>query len=524
MRLGTVAETIRPMMAPRLSPEEALFATSPSASRRSQSGQNVPAVRREIAQAAKAAQEEGLRYLELGDAYSASIAFKKLVELLPIAPTYALLGFSYFYMGDYLRAANILERAVKLEPRDAHALAGLGLAYSRYGKTQKAINAFRKVLSLNVQDAGIHFYLGHLYSELGQVTQAEKEYTEAINLKRDFLPAYEYLADLYLELGRKHNDEPRFQQAIGVYLGLIESNPSAAAAHNNIGVIYNELGHREEAREAFEKAATLKPDDVVVLSNLGTVYLQTGRFAEARPVWQRLVEKLQEDPEPKKRFLAQAYNNLGAVIVLEYSLQEMDSGAGDPELLRRAEETYLKAIKTDPNYVDPYTGLGVIYYRQGRADEANQAFLKALELDPNSEAANDNLRVIPLDPLVGATWAQVSALKRGTPADVDVLVDKAVEIQQRVLEEHEREPRIGVFTPEDLMAALLPPVKEMDSDTRFRLAAKLFERNLLSSGKAARLASMDRVAFLLNLHKVGVAVIDLDEEQLEDQARYVNSH
>src|SRR5947209_14911944 len=178
--------------------------------------------------------------------------------------------------------------------------------------------------------------------------------------------------------------------------------------------------------------------------------------------WQRLVEKLQEDPEPKKRFLAQAYNNLGAVIVLEYSLQEMDSGAGDPELLRRAEETYLKAIKTDPNYVDPYTGLGVIYYRQGRADQANQAFLKALELDPNSEAANDNLRVIPLDPLVGATWAQVSALKRGTPADVDVLVDKAVEIQQRVLEEHEREPRIGVFTPEDLMAALLPPVKEMD--------------------------------------------------------------
>ena len=105
-----------------------------------------------------------------------------------------------------------------------------------------------------------------------------------------------------------------------------------------------------------------------------------------------------------------------------------------------------------------------------------------------------------------------------------MLVDKAVEIQQRVLEEHEREPRIGVFTPEDLMAALLPPVKEMDSDTRFRLAAKLFERNLLSSGKAARLASMDRVAFLLNLHKVGVAVIDLDEEQLEDQARYVNSH
>ena len=48
----------------------------------------------------------------------------------------------------------------------------------------------------------------------------------------------------------------------------------------------------------------------------------------------------------------------------------------------------------------------MVYYKQGRADEAKQTFLKALELDQNSEAANDNLRVIPLDPLVGVIWAR----------------------------------------------------------------------------------------------------------------------
>jgi hypothetical protein len=31
------------------------------------------------------------------------------------------------------------------------------------------------------------------------------------------------------------------------------------------------------------------------------------------------------------------------------------------------------------------------------------------------------------------------------------------------------------------------------------------------------------VTFLMELHKFGVAVIDLDEEQLESQSRYVNS-
>lgn len=94
-------------------------------------------------------------------------------------------------------------------------------------------------------------------------------------------------------------------------------------------------------------------------------------------------------------------------------------------------------------------------------------------------------------------------------------------IPKGLLEEHEL--RIGDFTPENLVGALLPAVKEMDPDNRLRFASKLFERNLLSSGKAARLAGMDRVTFLLNLHKVGVAAIDLDEEELEDQAHYVNS-
>ena len=46
------------------------------------------------------------------------------------------------------------------------------------------------------------------------------------------------------------------------------------------------------------------------------------------------------------------------------------------------------------------------------------------------------------------------------------------------------------------------------------MAAKLFEMGRLSSGMAAMLAKIDRVAFLLNLHHYGVSMIDLDEEEL----------
>lgn len=78
-------------------------------------------------------------------------------------------------------------------------------------------------------------------------------------------------------------------------------------------------------------------------------------------------------------------------------------------------------------------------------------------------------------------------------------------------------------SPEELLEALSDSMKGLDQKARFVIAALLFKHDVLSSGKAARLAGLDRVSFLVDLHKVGVPVIDLDEEQLESQARYVNS-
>jgi predicted HTH domain antitoxin len=46
------------------------------------------------------------------------------------------------------------------------------------------------------------------------------------------------------------------------------------------------------------------------------------------------------------------------------------------------------------------------------------------------------------------------------------------------------------------------------------MAVKLFEMKRLSSGMAAALIGTDRVSFLLNLHRYGVAMIDLTEEEL----------
>ena len=69
--------------------------------------------------------------------------------------------------------------------------------------------------------------------------------------------------------------------------------------------------------------------------------------------------------------------------------------------------------------------------------------------------------------------------------------------------------------PPSLPDALKRSQEQFEQEAKMAMAVKLFEMKRLSSGMAARLAGVDRVSFLLNLHLYGVAMIDLDEKELQ---------
>ena len=82
--------------------------------------------------------------------------------------------------------------------------------------------------------------------------------------------------------------------------------------------------------------------------------------------------------------------------------------------------------------------------------------------------------------------------------------------------------QLTIEYPDDLLLALGVRAEQFEQEARFALAAKLFEMGRLSSGKAARLAGMDRVTFLLSLHRIGVAMLDMDETEMEDERQYAS--
>ncbi len=73
---------------------------------------------------------------------------------------------------------------------------------------------------------------------------------------------------------------------------------------------------------------------------------------------------------------------------------------------------------------------------------------------------------------------------------------------------------LKVSYPDALPDALHQTPAEFEHEAKMAMAVKLFEMNRLSTGAAATLVGMDRVAFLLELHRYGTAMIDLTEEEL----------
>ena len=74
--------------------------------------------------------------------------------------------------------------------------------------------------------------------------------------------------------------------------------------------------------------------------------------------------------------------------------------------------------------------------------------------------------------------------------------------------------QLNIDYPETLPDAMGRTKEQFEQEAKWAMAIKLFEMKRLSSGQVAALVGVDRVSFLLNLDRYGVAMIDLREEEL----------
>jgi len=152
-------------------------------------------------------------------------------------------------------------------------------------------------------------------------------------------------------------------------LALVPIDP----ARDYVNAANLRLDARDYARalDLYTQALSLAPESGQANLGMGIVLDRLGRTSEAGPFYVRSVES---SPDPI------AYNNLGTWYQRRGELEQ-------------AEQAYLHAVELKPQFAQAHDNLGIVYARRGETDRAIESFRTALRLDPKTCQAATNIGV-----------------------------------------------------------------------------------------------------------------------------------
>ena len=129
--------------------------------------------------------ELGSAYERSGDTKSAEQVFLQILDKHPDhAATLNYLGYMWADRGTNLeRAADMLTRAVKEEPRNGAYVDSLGWVYFQQGKLDLAQKYLSDAVRLLPRDATVHEHLGDVFAKLGDVIRALDLYRNALTME-----------------------------------------------------------------------------------------------------------------------------------------------------------------------------------------------------------------------------------------------------------------------------------------------------------------------------------------------------
>src|SRR5207248_5142344 len=161
----------------------------------------------------------------------------------------------------------------------------------------------------------------------------------------DLTQARSLLANAYRALGR-------VDDATALFVEQTKAAPQSAEAYFNLGLSLRQQKKNNEARQAFEKSAELAPDNFNPIDQLVEMDLADKRYDAAT---QRVEQQLSKHPD------IAASHFLEAKIYIAHATQR------DAD---RAEAALEKALELDPNFNAAYELLITVYIAENKLPQA----------------------------------------------------------------------------------------------------------------------------------------------------------
>lgn len=165
------------------------------------------------------------------------------------------LGVAYYNMGDYDKAAEHTEKALRIKPNEFNALINLGLVQSKRQLWRESEQLWLAALAQDPARADAHAFLGQALEKQGRIEDAALEYAESARLDPTAARTHELLGGALLTLGRG-------EEAVEAYRHAIELDATRAGSWASLGVSLCSLDRFEESLPYFERALQLDARNV----------------------------------------------------------------------------------------------------------------------------------------------------------------------------------------------------------------------------------------------------------------------
>jgi Flp pilus assembly protein TadD len=194
------------------------------------------------------------------------------------------------------------------------------------------------------------------------------------------------------------HDESFWHDEIALFSTCVEMAPRSSLCHGRLGLALKQRGDAKGAERELAIAQEIAPADGANLYNLGLVHAEMGRIEEARGELKRALALMPDAMPGTYVEYAKIADAVGNADERDDALRHAEKLPGGFEAaeLGRAQlmimhrdfagaESFLRAaLARDPRNPDEWTLLGMSLVRQGRNDEALEAYRQSLRLRPDA--------------------------------------------------------------------------------------------------------------------------------------------
>ncbi len=479
-------------------------------------------------------------------------------------------GVILWNLGRYEDALASYDQALKIQAYSPEALNNRGMVLDDLGRYEEAIASYDQAIKIrpNFHEAWIS--KGNVLFELGRYEEAIASFDQALEIRPDLYQVWNNRGFALYNWGH-------YEEALAIYNKVLELKPDYDKAWYGRGIALGQLTRYEEALASLDKALEFKPDFHQAWHIRGITLAKMGRFEEAITSYNKALIQEESEPEEGESKLLhnvsweEFENILAAMSDNRSSRVAYDRGTLEIIMPTQTHEYYKEIISFLVQELADEMGKDCEPYgsttwrrkaKEAGAEPDNSFYIQneslvrgrldinldqdpppdlVLEIDYTSKSLDRmpiyarlgvpeiwryDENVLRIYQLESGEYNEIdgSLAFEGFPAqEIPSFIEQNISAGRKALRQRFRgwvrqyltqTKQVKIDYPTDLVDAAEQTWEQFEQEAKWAMAVKLFEMKRISSGKAAQLVGTDRVTFLLNLHRYGAAMIDLEEEEL----------